>query len=127
MHLLVTQQDTFKLLILSEFGRGFRSAFPVLSRMVCHRTASLGDSTPLPNCEAVAYRRPAGADHTRPVDEICSLELLALARALADQSLVGEDLLYAMAQELGLSKVSASTGPESKGVLPHFHGRFEKG
>ncbi|WP_134553601.1 DUF3320 domain-containing protein, partial [Pseudomonas aeruginosa] len=71
----------------------------------------------LPNCEAVAYRRPTGADHTRPVDEICSLELLALARALADQSLVGEDLLYAMARELGLSKVSASTRARIQGVI----------
>ncbi|EPO6707410.1 hypothetical protein ACUDWF_006700, partial [Pseudomonas aeruginosa] len=71
----------------------------------------------LPNCEAVVYRRPADADNTRPVDEICSLELLALARALADQSLIGEGLLYAMARELGLSKVSASTRTRIQGAI----------
>lgn len=63
----------------------------------------------LPNREAIAYRQPADADNIRPIDEICSLELLALARSFADQSLVGDDLVYAMARELGVSKVSAST------------------
>lgn len=71
----------------------------------------------LPNHEAIAYRQPADADNIRPVDEICSLELLALARTLADQSLVGDDLLYAMAREIGLSKVSASTRARIQGVI----------
>ncbi|MCP1604216.1 DUF3320 domain-containing protein [Pseudomonas citronellolis] len=71
----------------------------------------------LPTREAIAYRRPADATNMRSADEICSLELLALARALTDQSLVGDDLLYAMARELGLSKVSASSRARIQGVI----------
>lgn len=67
--------------------------------------------------ESIVYRQPADANSIRPVDEICGLELLALARSLADQSLVGDDLLYAMARELGLSKVSASTRARVQGVI----------
>lgn len=58
---------------------------------------------------AVTFRRPADAGSMRAVDEICSLELVALARALAEQCLAGDELLYAMAREIGLQKVSASS------------------
>ncbi|MGX5726193.1 DUF3320 domain-containing protein [Metapseudomonas otitidis] len=69
------------------------------------------------NREELVYRRPADEGNARPIDEICNLELLALARALAGQSLVGEDLIYAMARELGVSKVTASIRARIQGVI----------
>ncbi|MCY1450965.1 hypothetical protein D9M71_678080 [compost metagenome] len=58
---------------------------------------------------ALVFRRPTEAGEGRSVDEISLHELLALARAMAASGLRGGDLLYCMAREVGLQKVSAST------------------
>ncbi len=63
----------------------------------------------LQDASALVFRRPVDAENMRTVDEICALELSALARALADRSLSGDELVYAMAREIGLQKVSAPT------------------
>lgn len=54
----------------------------------------------------LVFRRPADDGSLRAVDEISLEELAALARAQAAQSLHGDALIYAMARELGLQKVS---------------------
>lgn len=75
----------------------------------------------LPNRESITYRQPADAENIRPLDEVCSLEILALARSLAAQGVSGEDLVYAMARELGLSKVSATNRARIQGVIDQLY------
>lgn len=57
----------------------------------------------------LAFRRPGNEDNVRPVDEICLPELVALAREVRDAGLRGEAIYQAMARELGLQKLRASS------------------
>lgn len=58
----------------------------------------------------VICRRACPETGGRPADEICLDELASLARELLDNQMVaGEALLYGMARELGLQKLSASS------------------
>ena len=54
-------------------------------------------------------RRPEDEAGIRPVDEICGDELASLARELRAKGKEGEALLHAMARELGLQKLTASS------------------
>lgn len=63
----------------------------------------------LTDASAVVCRRPVDEASIRPVDEICGDELAALARELFAKGKVGEALLHAMARELGLQKLTASS------------------
>ncbi|RON51841.1 DUF3320 domain-containing protein [Pseudomonas frederiksbergensis] len=62
-----------------------------------------------PDVSTLVCRRPVDETGIRPVDEICSDELLALARELRAKGKAGEALLHAMARELGLQKLTASS------------------
>ena len=55
-----------------------------------------------------SFRRPAG-DEPRPVDEIALPELVALARAVKDEGITGEDAITAMARDAGLQKLRAAS------------------
>lgn len=57
----------------------------------------------------IVCRRPGDEAGIRPVDEISSEELAALARELHAKGKTGEALLHAMARELGLQKLTASS------------------
>ncbi|MGF6221970.1 DUF3320 domain-containing protein [Pseudomonas sp. YL-218 TE3947] len=57
----------------------------------------------------VVCRRPEDEAGIRPVDEICGDELASLARELRSKGKAGEALLHAMARELGLQKLTASS------------------
>jgi hypothetical protein len=63
----------------------------------------IGDSS------AIVCRRPGDEASIRPVDEVCGEELAALARELLAKGKEGEVLLHAMARELGLQKLTASS------------------
>lgn len=56
----------------------------------------------------IAFRRPA-INVTRSVDEIALLELMALANEFHSVGLNGEDAVLAMAREIGLSKLRATS------------------
>jgi hypothetical protein len=58
---------------------------------------------------SVVCRRPEDEANIRPVDEICGDELASLARELRAKGKAGEALLHAMARELGLQKLTASS------------------
>ncbi|MDQ0122044.1 hypothetical protein J2W17_000989 [Pseudomonas lini] len=62
-----------------------------------------------PDASTVVCRRPGDETSIRPVDEICSAELMALARELRAKGKAGRALLHAMARELGLQKLTASS------------------
>lgn len=55
-----------------------------------------------------SFRRPAG-DEARPVDEIALPELVALAKAVKDDGITGEDAITAMARDAGLQKLRAAS------------------
>lgn len=57
--------------------------------------------------DVVMFRKAADDESQRGVDEISLKELEALARAVFARGELGENLLYGMARELGLQKVSA--------------------
>jgi very-short-patch-repair endonuclease len=61
------------------------------------------------DASAVVCRRPEDEASIRPVDEICGDELASLARELRAKGKAGEALLHAMARELGLQKLTASS------------------
>lgn len=61
------------------------------------------------DASAVICRRPGDEASIRPVDEICGDELASLARELRAKGKAGEALLHAMARELGLQKLTASS------------------
>lgn len=58
---------------------------------------------------AVRFRRPDDAEDFRPVDDISVKELEALARYLVEHGMRGDELIYGMAKEIGLQKVSAQS------------------
>lgn len=55
-----------------------------------------------------SFRRPVG-EEARPVDEIALPELVALARAVKDEGITGEDAITAMARDAGLQKLRAAS------------------
>ena len=57
---------------------------------------------------AMVFRRPE-TDVTRSVDEIALPELIALAHEFHAAGLTGEDAVFAMAREIGLSKLRATS------------------
>jgi very-short-patch-repair endonuclease len=61
------------------------------------------------DASTVICRRPEDEANIRPVDEICGDELASLARELRVKGKAGEALLHAMARELGLQKLTASS------------------
>ena len=61
------------------------------------------------DASTVVCRRPEDEASIRPVDEICGDELASLARELRAKGKAGEALLHAMARELGLQKLTASS------------------
>lgn len=61
------------------------------------------------DASSVICRRPADEASIRPVDEICGDELESLAGELRAKGKEGEALLHAMARELGLQKLTASS------------------
>jgi hypothetical protein len=61
------------------------------------------------DASTVVCRRPEDEAGIRPVDEICGEELAALAWELRAKGKEGETLLHAMARELGLQKLTASS------------------
>ena len=61
------------------------------------------------DASAIVCRRPEDEASIRPVDEICCDELASLARELCAKGKAGEALLHAMARELGLQKLTASS------------------
>ncbi|MND67391.1 ATP-dependent RecD-like DNA helicase [compost metagenome] len=63
----------------------------------------------LTDSSAVVCRRPGDEASIRPIDEVCGDELAALARELRAKGKAGEALLHAMARELGLQKLTASS------------------
>ncbi|WP_397453700.1 DUF3320 domain-containing protein [Pseudomonas sp. NA-150] len=63
----------------------------------------------VPDSNLVVFRRPGDDNNIRSVDEISSAELEALANELAGLGKEGEVLLHAMARELGLQKLTASS------------------
>ncbi|MEB0137864.1 MULTISPECIES: DUF3320 domain-containing protein [unclassified Undibacterium] len=56
----------------------------------------------------IVFRRP-DMDVTRSVDEIALPELVALAHELSSSEMTGEDTVLAMAREIGLSKLRATS------------------
>ena len=65
----------------------------------------------LPPSSNVAFRRPAGEDSNRGVEEVCEAELTSLARAVLSRGYGGQDALISMARELGLQRLrEASRG-----------------
>jgi hypothetical protein len=65
----------------------------------------------LPPSSNVAFRRPAGEDNNRGVEEVCEAELTSLARAVLSRGFDGQDALISMARELGLQRLrEASRG-----------------
>ncbi|POZ99508.1 hypothetical protein C4E44_34650, partial [Pseudomonas sp. MWU12-2312b] len=71
---------------------------------------------------SVVCRRPEDEASIRPVDEICGDELASLARELRAKGKVGEALLHAMARELGLQKLTASSRLrlEKTSLIEHY-------
>ncbi|MEB0222977.1 DUF3320 domain-containing protein [Pseudomonas sp. 10S4] len=63
----------------------------------------------LSDSSTVVCRRPGDESSIRPVDEICGEELAALVWELRAKGKEGETLLHAMARELGLQKLTASS------------------
>ena len=63
----------------------------------------------LTDSSTVVCRRPGDEASIRPIDEVCGDELAALARELRAKGKAGEALLHAMARELGLQKLTASS------------------
>ncbi|MNS52217.1 hypothetical protein D3C72_849270 [compost metagenome] len=57
----------------------------------------------------IICRRPGNEASIRSIDEICGDELAALARELRAKGKAGDALLHAMARELGLQKLTASS------------------
>jgi very-short-patch-repair endonuclease len=63
----------------------------------------------LTDSSTVVCRRPRDEASIRPIDDVCGDELAALARELRAKGKAGEALLHAMARELGLQKLTASS------------------
>ena len=63
----------------------------------------------LTSASDIICRRPGNEASIRSVDEICGDELAALARELRAKGKAGDALLHAMARELGLQKLTASS------------------
>lgn len=53
--------------------------------------------------------RPVGPDTQRSMDETCMEELIDLARSVADPTTTDDEILTAMARELGLARLRASS------------------
>ncbi|MDH4561246.1 MULTISPECIES: DUF3320 domain-containing protein [unclassified Pseudomonas] len=70
---------------------------------------------------AVTFRKAADADNLRGVDEISQKELEALAREALARGEVRDNLLYAMARDLGLQKVSAQSKLRLEQVIASVH------
>lgn len=65
----------------------------------------------------VTFRWAADEESVRSVEEICQEELLFLARQLLDKGARGETALVAMAREMGLQKLRATTRARLELVL----------
>lgn len=56
-------------------------------------------------CKEIPFRRPADDDSARSVEEICTAELLSLARWVLHRGLSERESVVAMARELGLQRL----------------------
>lgn len=56
-------------------------------------------------CEEIPFRRPADDDSARSVEEICTAELLSLARWVLHRGLSEQESVVAMAHELGMQRL----------------------
>ena len=56
-------------------------------------------------CEEIPFRRPADDDSARSVEEICTAELLSLARWVLHRGLSEQESVLAMARELGMQRL----------------------
>ena len=86
-------------------------------------TEDIGDfywPVDLADDKALAFRKPADDDSIRTVDEVSLEELAALARTLATRALSEDDLIYAMAREIGLQKVSAQIRTRLEKAVKHM-------
>ena len=56
-------------------------------------------------CEEIPFRRPADDDSARSVEDICTAELLSLARWVLHRGLSDQESVVAMARELGMQRL----------------------
>jgi hypothetical protein len=56
-------------------------------------------------CEEIPFRRPADDDSARGVEEICTAELLSLARWVLHRGLSEQESVVAIARELGMQRL----------------------
>mgnify|MGYP002073650803 FL=1 len=70
----------------------------------------------LPGAE-VPFRWPADDESARSVEQICTQEIVSLARWVLGTGQTGEDALIAMARELGLARLRAASRARLEAVL----------
>ena len=68
-------------------------------------------------CEEISFRWPTNDDSTRGVEEICTAELLSLARRVLHRGLSEQESLIAMARELGLQRLREASRGRLENVL----------
>jgi len=68
-------------------------------------------------CEEIPFRRPTDDDSARSVEEICTAELLSLARWVLHRGLSEQESVIAMARELGLQRLREASRVRLENVL----------
>lgn len=68
-------------------------------------------------CEEISFRWTTDDDSTRGVEEICTAELLSLARWVLRRGLSGQESLIAMARELGLQRLREASRSRLESAL----------